>query len=276
MKSQISPKPLRAIAAITVLALSAMTVAAQDSTTSTTTPAASATSTAATASASQTAPQLTSGVPDVLKLAHAKVGEDTIVTFVQNSGTSYGGLSASEIVYLHEQGVSDRVVTAMLDQRQRLTEAAAQQNATATTATTQATTQAVTDASAGQYPQAYALPTVTYVQQPASTVSVYVMRDSSRSYVDYGYYGYYPSYGYYGWSYPAASFSFGFGGGSHGSSYYGGGFRGGDFHGGGLRGGGGGSRGGGSGGGSRGGGGGGGGSRGGGGGGSRGGGGGHR
>jgi len=264
MKSQISPKPLRAIAAITVLALSAMTVAAQDSTTSTTTPAASATSTAATASASQTAPQLTSGVPDVLKLAHAKVGEDTIVTFVQNSGTSYGGLSASEIVYLHEQGVSDRVVTAMLDQRQRLTEAAAQQNATATTATTQATTQAVTDASAGQYPQAYALPTVTYVQQPASTVSVYVMRDSSRSYVDYGYY---PSYGYYGWSYPAASFSFGFGVGSHGSSYYGGGFRGGDFHGGGLRGGGGGPRGGGGGGG---------GSRGGGGGGSRGGGGGHR
>jgi hypothetical protein len=265
MKSQISPKPLRAIAAITVLALSAMTVAAQDSTTSTTTPAASATSTAATASASQTAPQLTSGVPDVLKLAHAKVGEDTIVTFVQNSGTSYGGLSASEIVYLHEQGVSDRVVTAMLDQRKSLTEAAAQQNATATTATTQATTQAVTDASAGQYPQAYAQPTVTYVQQPASTV--YIMRDSSRSYVDYGYYGYYPSYGYYGWSYPPVSFSFGFGGGFHGSSYHGGGFRGGDFHGGSLRGGGGGSRGGGGGGGSRG---------GGGGGGSRGGGGGHR
>src|SRR6267143_6037846 len=112
MKHQISPEPLRAMATITVLALSAMTVAALESTASTTPPAA-----AATAPGSPTAPPLSFGVPDVLKLSNAKVADDTIVSYIQYSGRSYGALSAAEIVYLHEQGVSDRVVTAMLEQR---------------------------------------------------------------------------------------------------------------------------------------------------------------
>ena len=239
MKTKISPRALRAIAAIMALALSARIVAAQDSTTTATKPAVNATSTAAPAIPNQAAPQLSFGVPDVLKLSNAKISEDTIVTYIQSSGRSYGGLGASEIVYLHEQGVSDRVVTTMLDQRKKLTEAAAQttQQASAAPATTQA------NANTDQYPQAYVPPTVTYVQpEPVSTV--YVI-PNSPSYMDYGYY---PSYGYYGYGYPAVSFGFGFGG-YRGGVVRGGGFHRGGFHGGsGSHGGGGGSHGGGGGG----------------------------
>jgi hypothetical protein len=228
MKHQISPRPLRAMTALAVLALFAMTVVAQDSTTSKSTPAAGATSTAAPAPASQAAPQLSYGVPEVLKLSDAKINEDTIIAYIQNSGKSYGGLNASEIVYLHEQGVSDRVVATMLNQRKQLTEAAAQ------TTTQPATSAAYAGANTGQSSQVYVQPPVTYVQ-PAPVSSVYVI-PNSPSYVDYGYY---PSYGYYGYgySYPAVSLSFGFGS-YYGRGYYGGGYRGG-YYGGGYRGGGG-------------------------------------
>ena len=71
---------------------------------------------ATTASSSQSnAVRLSYGVADVLKLAQAQVGEDTIVAFVRNSGTSYN-LSAAEIIHLKNQGVPDHVLTAMLEQ----------------------------------------------------------------------------------------------------------------------------------------------------------------
>jgi len=208
MKNQISPRPLRALAAITALALCALTVAAQDSATSTTAPAANA-------PASSTALQLSFGVPDVLKLSNAKVSADTIVSYVQYSGRSYGALNAAEIVYLHEQGVSDRVVTAMLEQRKKWTETAAQP------------TQQAPVASAPQYQQAPAPTQVTYVQ-PAPASTVYVIPNTPR-YVDYGYY---PWYGYYGYSYPAVSLSFGYYGGYRGGYYCGSGYYGSGYHGG--------------------------------------------
>lgn len=226
MKTQTSPKALRVIAAITALALYATIVAAQDSNPPTTKSAA-ATSTAAPAPASQTVPELSFGVPDVLKLSKAKISDDTIVTYIQYSGRSYGGLSAAEIVYLHEQGVTDRVVSSMLDQRKKFTQAAAQTTQPASTAP--AATKANAGASAPQYSQAYVPPTTTYVQ-PAPASTVYVIPNSS-SYVDYGYY---PSYGYYGYGYPSSSWSFGYYGGYRGGYYYGGGYRGGGTHGGGY------------------------------------------
>lgn len=89
--------PVRALI-ITAIAIASFTAAAQDS----------------------SAPQLSYGVPQVLELSQAKVADDTIVRYIHNSGTIFA-LSAPEIAYLKQQGVSDTVLNAMLDQRLRLT-----------------------------------------------------------------------------------------------------------------------------------------------------------
>lgn len=157
---------------------------------------------------------LSYGVADVLKLSQARIGTDTIVAFIENSGTSYN-LTAPEIVYLKSQGVADPVITTMLNQRRKLTEAFAHSQPAATV------TPAVNaGASAPQYVANYTPPATTYAQ-PASTV--YVI-PSSPSY-SYPYYGYAPYYGgYYGYSsYPGWSLSVGFGTGWYGG-YYGGGY----------------------------------------------------
>lgn len=191
---------LTTVAAVTFLAAKA---AGQDSSTST--PAATQP-----AAASQAAPQLSYGVSEVVQLAHANVGEDVIVNYIQNSGNAYG-LDANQILYLKQQGVSDRIVNTMLDQRGRV--AAAVQTAPQANST---------DANSSQTAATTAQPTVTYVQ-PAPSSTVYVIPDT-QTYNYYAYsYPYYPYYGYYGW--PRVSFSFGYGG------YYGG-YRGG-WHGGG-------------------------------------------
>src|SRR5438876_1655094 len=85
------------------------------------TPAPVITTDAPAVSATATA-KLPYGVDDVLKLCRGKVSDDIIVTYVQNSGTAYN-LSPQVIVYLREQGVSDRIVSVMLEQRRRVVEA---------------------------------------------------------------------------------------------------------------------------------------------------------
>jgi len=81
---------------------------------------------AAPASASETHPvQLSPGVPEILKLGRAHVGDEIIIAFIRNSGRTYH-LSVSEILYLREQGVSDQVVTAMLSAGQNVAATAAQ------------------------------------------------------------------------------------------------------------------------------------------------------
>jgi hypothetical protein len=210
MKTQNLKKSFLAVAAVTGLVLSAMTVAAQDS---------------SNATVSQTAPQaapvqLSYGVSQIVQLAQAKVSDSTILTFVQNSGNSYG-LDANQIIYLRQNGVSDAVVSAMLNQPKNV---AASQPAPQPSSTQNATV---------------VQPATTYVQStPAS--SVYVIPDTQTYYYD-SYYqpAYYPYYGpYYGWGYPAVSLSFGFGG-HWGGGYHGGGWGGyhggGGFHGGGHR-----------------------------------------
>jgi hypothetical protein len=52
-------------------------------------------------------------VRDVLKLSNAQMGDDAIVAFVKNSGKTYY-LSADDLVYLKSQGVSQPVITALL------------------------------------------------------------------------------------------------------------------------------------------------------------------
>lgn len=54
---------------------------------------------------------------DVLYLTHSGVEEDTIISSIRSSYTVFE-LTSTDIVNLHDQGVSDRVIQAMLDTRQ--------------------------------------------------------------------------------------------------------------------------------------------------------------
>jgi hypothetical protein len=169
-----------------------------------------------------TTPALSPTTQQVLQLSQAKISDGTIITYVQNSGSMYG-LDASQIVYLKQQGVSETVINAMLNQRTVLA-AAAPQPVNSVPATT--------------------IPPVvtTDVAQPTTPAPSVVVVPDTQTY-DYNnwaypyYYSYpYPYYGYYG----GPVFYWGFGGfrggGFHGG-FHGGGFGGGGFHGGGFGGG---------------------------------------
>ncbi len=122
MKSQNFPRLLLTIAAVTAACLFARDVMAQNGSSD----AATISNAAQTAAPLGGAPvQLSYGVPQVLQLSQAKIGDSTIVAYIQNTGTIYS-LNAPEIVYLKQQGVSDTVITTMLNQRQRVTQAAVQ------------------------------------------------------------------------------------------------------------------------------------------------------
>jgi hypothetical protein len=207
MKTRTASGLFLALNLTAVLVLTARNVAAQDST----------------ASAAQTAPvQLSYGVSQIIQLSQANVGEDTIVNYIQNSGSSYG-LDANQIVYLKQQGVSDNVVNTMLSQP-RL---------------------AAQPASPAYDPADGGASTATVAAQPAvacapaQSSTVYVIPDT-QTYNYYGY-GYRPYYGvayhtysspvYYSGCRPGGSVVIGFGGGYRGG-YSHGGYRGG-YHGGG-------------------------------------------
>jgi hypothetical protein len=154
-----------------------------------------------------TVPTLAYGVPPILQLAQAKVGDDVIISYIRNSGNSYG-LDANQIIYLRQQGVSDNVINVMLNQPK--------------VAPTPVPTPAQAEVST-----AYAQPTTTYVQS-APPSSVYVIPNQQPYYYD-NYYAQPYYYPYYDWPSPAVSFSFGFGGRYH-DGFRGGGFRGGGWH----------------------------------------------
>src|SRR5215471_11188627 len=85
-----------------------------------------ATGASATASVTATTSvKLPYGVEDVLKMSKAQVSDDVIATYIQNTGTIYS-LGPNDIVYLKDQGVSDRIINTMLDQRRIANEVAAQ------------------------------------------------------------------------------------------------------------------------------------------------------
>jgi len=59
------------------------------------------------AAAAQAEPKLPYGVEDVVKLSHAQISDDVVLNYIRNSGTIYT-LGPQEIVYLRNQGVSER------------------------------------------------------------------------------------------------------------------------------------------------------------------------
>jgi hypothetical protein len=174
------------------------------------------------------APKLPYGAGDVLKLTKAQLSEDVIATYVRNSGTAYN-LTASEIVYLKHEGVSDRIINVMQEQKTKMVEASAQ-------AAQVAAAQSVANQAQVAAPANYVQPAPTYVQapttyvQPASTAYVVPYPAASAAYYGYSY----PYYGgYCGW-WPGVSLSFGWGGYYGGRGCYYGGYRGcyGGYHGG--------------------------------------------
>jgi len=152
----------------------------------------------------QTAADTTS---EVLRLERARVGDDTIIAYVRNSGQNYN-LSADQIIALKRQGVSEAVINAMLSQPKA--GAALAPSPAPASASVNAAAAAPTSADQVPAPTTPA-PVVTYVQPPATY------------YDPYYYYPYGPYYGY-GW-YPGVALSFGWGwhggwhnhGGWHGS-----------------------------------------------------------
>jgi hypothetical protein len=166
-------------------------------------PATPSTGTSSTAAATTAEPvKLPYGVEDVLKMSRAQVSDDVIATYIQNTGTIYN-LGPNDIVYLKDQGVSDRIVNTMLDQRRIANEVAAQaqqQQAAAQTPAPAAennspvTTPAYTDAQ----------PAAPAVTQPAAS-SLYVIPYPTPAYPYYSrpYYSYsYPYYSSYRYCYP--------------------------------------------------------------------------
>lgn len=204
MKTQNLHKTLAllAVAGLTFVAASAL---GQDTSTTTTVQ----------VTAPAPAPQLSYGTAQIVQLTQAKIGEDTIVAYVKNSGNSYG-LDANQIIYLRQQGVSDAVITAMLNQpKPAVASAPAPADYSTVPAPTTPAPQvaAPPDGSSASYTStATVAPTVTYVQ----TVPTYPTYYSQPYYYPY----YYPYYGYY----PGVSIGWG---------WYGGGWRGGGWRGGG-------------------------------------------
>jgi len=68
---------------------------------------------AASSSALALPADLSRGLAEIIKLAQAHMPEDTILAYIQNSGQTYNP-SAEEILYLSDLGVSDKVVSALL------------------------------------------------------------------------------------------------------------------------------------------------------------------
>lgn len=153
-----------------------------------------ATQSVANAAAGTTDPvQLSQPTADILKLSRAKVSDDVTVAFIQNGGQRFG-LTANEIVYLRQQGVSDRVVAAMLNQQAQ----------TATAAPPPPAAAPVADVTASA-PQFIAPPAATPIVETAP-VSMYVVSGAPAYYPVYDPW----PYGYDPWPYWSPVLSFGF------------------------------------------------------------------
>jgi hypothetical protein len=189
------------------------------------TPATSSVSTSITAAATTATSEqvkLPYGVEDVLKLSRAQVSDDVITTYIQNSGTVYN-LGPQDIVYLKEQGVSDRILNTMMDQRRIANEVAAQAQQQQQAAAQQSAAVAVNNGPVTTPAYSDSQQATPEAAQPAAS-SLYVIPYPTPSYPRYaaGYYSYpytysypyysYPySYGYYGYSRPVIGFRFGLG-----------------------------------------------------------------
>jgi hypothetical protein len=158
------------------------------------------------------APKLSYGVSEVVRLAQANINDDTIIAYIKSTRTDYK-LSADQMFYLRQQGVSEAVIKAMLVQPKPV----------AAPATTPAAVASTAPAPAAPVPEATgrAAMSPTYTTpapQPAPAVPNAVVVAPPVTYVQpapapYYYYPpyYYAPYPYYGWGFPPVALSFGWG-----------------------------------------------------------------
>ena len=145
--------------------------------------------------------QLSPGVAEILKLARAHMSDDVIVAFIRNSGSSYH-LSAAEIVYLRQQGLSEQVVTIMLSTAQNAPaespQYAPQAAPAAGTTAFWANSNPQPSAPAPAAPQPSAQPAPVYQAAPTYAAAATVYAQPAPMY-DYATptYGYYDSWPYY-------------------------------------------------------------------------------
>lgn len=59
---------------------------------------------------------LSPGLAEVVRLTKAQMSDDVIINYVSNSGQTYH-LSADDLLYLKDQGVSQPVITALLQSK---------------------------------------------------------------------------------------------------------------------------------------------------------------
>jgi hypothetical protein len=190
--------PLMVAAAMVASRASAQTATVQ-------TPVASASASAVVAAAPN---NLSYGVSQVAKLQQAGLSKDVIVNYVRSGNFTFH-LRADDIIYLHQLGVPQEAISAMMEK---------DSNAAAVAQSTPVSQEAPMAQTAPQPTVTQATPEQTappVVEQPPVVYSA-----PSTVYVDPYPYAYYPRY-YYG---PPVSLSFGFGWGhGWGGGWHGGG-----------------------------------------------------
>src|SRR5438552_2320883 len=139
----------------------------------------------------ETSAKLPYGTSEVVKLSRAQVGEDIVLSYVQNAGIAYS-LGPDDIVRLRNEGVSDRVINAMLDQHKRAVEVAQRVGGPAPVYRDNAP-EAGPGTVASETAPATAQPPVVEAPLTPSGSSVYVIPYQPTT---YGVYPYYP-YSYY-------------------------------------------------------------------------------
>jgi len=200
-----------------VLCCSALSLRAAEVSATVSTPVPVAPPVAASVNVTDSATPLPYGVADIVKLTRAQVSQDVIISYVQNSRSAFS-VSPDDIVRLRNEGVSDRVINAMLDHHSKVMNSLPQ------------------SAPAPVYADNNANPGTSDTQQQQPVEAPLAPSGGSSTYVipypaaTAAYYGYYPPYPYYGYPYygyyggPVISFGFGYGRGGyyHGGGYYGG------------------------------------------------------
>jgi hypothetical protein len=176
-------------------------------------------------------------VAQVVQLEQAKISDGTFIEYIRNSGNNYN-LTANDILYLRQEGVSDAVLTAMLTQP-KVSAAMANSYSQPVAPEPQYSELAPAPDTSTYADAASAQPSVAYVQSAPPT---YYYPSSyyypySYSYPYYGYSGYsgWPGWGW-GWWGGGWHWSWGWHGGWNTGWHGGGGFHGvvgGGFHGGG-------------------------------------------
>ena len=134
------------------------------------------------------APRISPATEEVVKLTESGADSTVIQSYVENSQAAYR-LNADEIIYLHNHGVTDAIVSAMIQRGAALSDQAV---------VSQITT----------YAQPQPSVTTTYASEPAPTTYTAPQPVSTVTFIGTGYpYYYYPnyysvSYPYYWYGYP--------------------------------------------------------------------------